>query len=85
MIAPALCGDHPGKRMTYGHSLVIDPWGEVIAEGGESPGVVYADLDLARVDEGARPCCRRSPTTGRLRRPRTLSEFHPTDSLHEDH
>jgi predicted amidohydrolase len=35
--------------MTYGHTLVVDPWGEVIAEGGEAPSVVYADLDLARV------------------------------------
>ena len=51
VIAPALCGDHPGKRMTYGHSLVIDPWGEVLADGGETPGVVYADLDLAQVDK----------------------------------
>ena len=50
VIAPAMCGDHPGKRMTYGHSLVIDPWGEVIAEGGESPSVVYAELELARVE-----------------------------------
>ena len=51
VIAPALCGDHPGKRMTYGHSLVIDPWGEVLADGGDAPGVVYADLDLAQVDK----------------------------------
>ena len=51
VIAPALCGDHPGKRTTYGHSLVIDPWGEVLADGGEAPGVVYADLDLAQVDK----------------------------------
>jgi predicted amidohydrolase len=50
VIAAALCGDHPGKRMTYGHSLVVDPWGEVLADGGESPGVIYADLDLSRVD-----------------------------------
>jgi len=49
VIAPALCGDHPGKRMTYGHSLVIDPWGEVLADGGESPGVVFAELDLSKV------------------------------------
>ncbi len=51
VIAPALCGDHPGKRMTYGHSLVIDPWGEVLADGGEAPGVAYADLDLGQVDK----------------------------------
>jgi predicted amidohydrolase len=50
VIAPAMCGDHPGKRMTYGHTLVVDPWGEVIAEGGEAPAVVYADIDLSRVE-----------------------------------
>ena len=49
VVAPALCGDHPGKRSTYGHSLVVDPWGEVLADGGEAPGVVYADLDLGQV------------------------------------
>lgn len=51
VIAPALCGDHPGKRLTYGHTLVIDPWGEVLADGGETPGVVYADLDLGQVEK----------------------------------
>jgi predicted amidohydrolase len=50
VIAAAMCGEHPGKRSTYGHSLVVDPWGEVLADGGEAPGVVFADLDLARVD-----------------------------------
>ncbi|MGH8620864.1 MAG: carbon-nitrogen hydrolase family protein [Burkholderiales bacterium] len=50
VIAPAMCGDHPGKRSTYGHSLVVDPWGEVLADGGEAPGVIYADLDPARAD-----------------------------------
>jgi predicted amidohydrolase len=49
IFAPAMCGDHPGNRQTYGHSLVIDPWGEIIAEGGESPEIVYADIDPARV------------------------------------
>jgi predicted amidohydrolase len=51
VFAPAMCGDHPGKRSTYGHTLVIDPWGEVLADGGEAPGVVYADLDLAQVEK----------------------------------
>jgi predicted amidohydrolase len=51
VIAPALCGDHPGKRITYGHSLVVDPWGGVLADGGEAPGIVYADLDLAQVEK----------------------------------
>jgi predicted amidohydrolase len=51
VIAPALCGDHPGKRSTYGHTLVVDPWGEVLADAGDAPGVIYADLDLARVEK----------------------------------
>jgi predicted amidohydrolase len=51
VIAAAMCGDHPGSRMTYGHSLVVDPWGEILAEGGDAPEVVCADLDLARVGE----------------------------------
>lgn len=49
IIAPAMCGDHPGNRQTYGHTLVIDPWGEILADGGEAPGVVYADIEVARV------------------------------------
>ncbi len=51
VIAPAQCGDHPGKRRTYGHSLIVDPWGGVLADGGEEPGVVLADIDLSKVDE----------------------------------
>ena len=40
-----------GDAVTYGHSLVVTPWGEVIADGGESGGVVIADVDPAKVDE----------------------------------
>ena len=50
VIAPAQCGTHPGSgRRTWGHSLVVSPWGEVLADGGEAPGLVLADLDLAAV------------------------------------
>ncbi|MBI4193831.1 MAG: carbon-nitrogen hydrolase family protein [Betaproteobacteria bacterium] len=49
ILAPAMCGDHPGNRQTYGHSLVIDPWGEILAAGGEAPEIVYAEIDPARV------------------------------------
>ncbi len=49
IIAPAMCGDHSGNRQSYGHTLIIDPWGEVLAEGGEAPEIVYADIDPARV------------------------------------
>ncbi len=51
VIAPAQCGDHEDGRKTYGHSLIVSPWGEVLAEAGEEPGVILADLDLAKVDE----------------------------------
>ena len=40
-----------GDAVTYGHSLVVDPWGEVIADGGESGGVVIAEVDPAKVEE----------------------------------
>jgi deaminated glutathione amidase len=58
VFAPAMCGEHPGNRTTYGHSLIVDPWGEVLADGGESVGIVYADIDPARVDKvrGMMPC-----------------------------
>ena len=51
IIAPAQCGDHPGGRQTFGHSLIVDPWGEVLADGGEEPGFIIADIDLAKVAE----------------------------------
>jgi predicted amidohydrolase len=50
VIAPAQCGTHPGGRETYGHSLIIDPWGEVLAEAVEDvPQVIIAQIDMARV------------------------------------
>lgn len=53
VLAPAQTGFHPetaGKgRRTYGHSLVIAPWGEILADGGDLPGVTFADIDLGQV------------------------------------
>ncbi len=58
VLAPAQWGTHAasaGKpRQTYGHSLVVSPWGEVLADGGSGPGVVLADIDLAQVSEARR-------------------------------
>ena len=51
MIAPAQCGDHEDGRATHGHSLIVSPWGEILAEAGEEPGVIHAELDLGKVDE----------------------------------
>ncbi|MGE5525745.1 MAG: carbon-nitrogen hydrolase family protein [Rhodospirillaceae bacterium] len=49
VFAPAMCGEHPGNRSTYGHTLIVDPWGDILADGGEAPGIVYADIDPKRV------------------------------------
>jgi len=51
IFAAAQCGSHAGGRQTYGHSLIVDPWGEIVAEAGEDPGFIVADIDPARVSE----------------------------------
>jgi predicted amidohydrolase len=51
VFAPAQCGEHADGRKTYGHSLIVDPWGEVLADGGEEIGVVTARIDPAKVAE----------------------------------
>lgn len=52
VIAPAQCGVHPGGRETYGHSMIIGPWGELLAEAdGQTPCVITASIDSARVAE----------------------------------
>jgi deaminated glutathione amidase len=51
ILAPAQCGHHEDGRNTFGHSLVVSPWGDIIADGGTAPGVVMADIDLAQVEE----------------------------------
>jgi deaminated glutathione amidase len=53
VLAAAQGGKHESGRETFGHSLVVDPWGRVIAEGGIEPGVVMATIDPAEVS-GAR-------------------------------
>ena len=54
VFAPAQGGRHETGRETYGHSLIVDPWGELIAEAGTEPGVIVADIDPARVAEARR-------------------------------
>ena len=51
IIAPNQCGHHCDKRYSYGHSLIVDPWGEILADGGAEPGVIYADIDLDQVQK----------------------------------
>ncbi|MEM9425723.1 MAG: carbon-nitrogen hydrolase family protein [Pseudomonadota bacterium] len=54
VLAPAQTGTHRARRgrqrRTWGHSLVIDPWGQVVVDAGGAPGVVLANLDLDMVD-----------------------------------
>ena len=54
VLAAAQGGQHENGRSTYGHSLIISPWGEIIAEAGSEPQMLVADLDLARVDQARR-------------------------------
>jgi predicted amidohydrolase len=54
VFAPAQWGEHAGGRRSYGHSLIVDPWGEVLAEGGEGTGIITARIDPARVAEARR-------------------------------
>jgi predicted amidohydrolase len=49
VLAAAQGGRHENGRDTFGHSLAVDPWGCIIAEGGTEPGVVFADVDPAEV------------------------------------
>ena len=52
VVAAAQVGKHADGRRTYGHSLVVDPWGEVMLDmGGERSGIAFADLDMARIAE----------------------------------
>lgn len=54
VIAPAQWGDHAEGRKTYGHSLIVDPWGETVADGGEGEGPVFGTLDLDLVEKSRR-------------------------------
>ena len=49
VLAAAQGGQHENGRETFGHSLAVDPWGRILAEGGTEPGVVIADIDPAEV------------------------------------
>ena len=51
VVAAAQAGQHEDGRATYGHSLVVDPWGAVIADAGPEPGLVFAEIDLGRIAE----------------------------------
>ena len=54
VIAPGQCGTLSGGAECYGHSLIVDPWGRVLADGGTAPGIVTAEIDLLQVAETRR-------------------------------
>lgn len=51
VVAAAQVGRHADGRQTFGHSLVVDPWGEVLLDMGEEGGVGFADVDLSRISD----------------------------------
>ena len=51
VVAAAQCGRHEDGRETYGHSLLVGPWGEIMVDMGETVGLAYGDIDLAKVRE----------------------------------
>jgi predicted amidohydrolase len=54
VFAPAQCGEHEDGRTTYGHSLIVSPWGEVLADGGGEVTIVTAEIDPAKAEEARR-------------------------------
>ena len=47
IVAAAQGGSHEDGRETYGHSMIVDPWGKILAEAGTEPGVIVAEIDPA--------------------------------------
>jgi predicted amidohydrolase len=66
IIAPAQAGRHECGRESYGHSLIVDPWGEVLAEGGAEPGMLLATLKTGMAAEVRRRIPATSMAPGNL-------------------
>jgi len=54
VVAAAQCGTHASGRKTYGHSLVVDPWGKVLLDAGDAPGIHIVHIDLDKVAKARR-------------------------------
>jgi predicted amidohydrolase len=54
VFAPAQCGEHVGGRQTFGHALIVSPWGMVLADGGEQAGFVITEVDPSEVMDARR-------------------------------
>ena len=51
IISAAQCGTHAERRETYGHSLIVDPWGKILADGGKGIGLILAEIDPDKVNQ----------------------------------
>ena len=49
IFAPAQFGNHPGKKQTYGHTLIVDPWGKIVNEAKKRNSVIISDIDVKKV------------------------------------
>jgi len=78
VVAAAQGGKHEDGRETYGHSLIVDPWGRVLAEAGEEPGIIVAEIDLERVPDTRR----RIPSLENGRRFGLMPPVSPPATLH---
>ena len=69
VVAPAQSGTHADGRKTYGHSLIVNPWGEIIAEAKDGDSVIHAALDLGAVAraQNAIPSLKTNPFIGATR------------------
>ena len=69
IVAPAQSGTHADGRKTYGHSLIINPWGEIIAEAKDGDAIIYAALDLSATAraQNAIPSLKTNPVIGPTR------------------
>lgn len=58
VIAPAQTGRHYAMRQTHGHAMIVDPWGVILADAGDTPGVAIAEINPARLQQVRRqmPC-----------------------------
>jgi predicted amidohydrolase len=82
VLAAAQGGDHEVGRATYGHSLIVSPWGEILAEGGAEPGIVSAEIDTSQVAAARQ----RIPALNHVRNFDVMfaDEGQPADSLNKE-
>ena len=69
VVAPAQCGTHADGRKTYGHSLIINPWGEIVAEAEDGDAIIYGALDLSATNkaQNAIPSLKTNPVISSTR------------------